>query len=93
MKLALTLAIILGILVAIAAFNTSNNVDLGECTIDSDCVPSTCCHPNECVLKEQAPNCDGIYCTLSCDTLLDCGAGKCACNNGNCTVELVKQTT
>ncbi|MCX6777834.1 MAG: hypothetical protein NT157_03020 [Candidatus Micrarchaeota archaeon] len=55
-----------------------------DCYDDSDCVPATCCHPSECVLKREAPICSGIACTLSCETLLDCGEGRCICLEGAC---------
>lgn len=57
-----------------------------ECVIDEDCVPATCCHPTECVPKLDAPDCSGIYCTMSCEPgTLDCGQGSCGCINNKCT--------
>jgi len=51
------------------------------------CVPATCCHPTECVLIDQRPDCSGIMCTEECrpDTL-DCGQASCEFINGNCEV-------
>lgn len=57
-----------------------------ECQIDLDCVPSSCCHPDSCVSKEQKPTCEGILCSMSCEGPLDCGVGTCACNKNKCEV-------
>ena len=58
---------------------------LNECVGDSDCVPAGCCHPNSCVSKNKAPNCEDIFCTLECEPgTLDCGQGSCGCVNGKC---------
>ena len=54
------------------------------CINDADCVPASCCHPETCTIKEKAPNCTGIPCTLSCETILDCGDGSCNCINNQC---------
>lgn len=58
-----------------------------NCNSDSDCVPAACCHPTECINKNYAPDCFGIFCTQVCEGPLDCGAGKCACVNNKCAVE------
>lgn len=56
-----------------------------SCTIDSDCVPATCCHANACVNKIHAPDCTSGACTMYCEPgSIDCGGG-CSCTNGNCT--------
>jgi putative hemolysin len=56
-----------------------------SCSTDSDCVPSGCCHPKDCVLKKNAPVCEGVMCTMNCAPgTLDCGQGKCSCVNGKC---------
>mgnify|MGYP006278164045 CR=1 FL=1 len=58
------------------------------CQKDSDCLAKTCCHPRECVLSHQAPDCDEVQCTLECKGgTMDCGQGSCACVDGECTVE------
>jgi hypothetical protein len=60
------------------------------CSVDADCVPASCCHPNSCVPAAQKPDCSGQMCTMECraDTL-DCG-GRCACEAGSCTAVLAK---
>ncbi|HIP49910.1 MAG TPA: hypothetical protein EYG99_00490 [Candidatus Pacebacteria bacterium] len=63
-------------------------VEKKECISDEDCVPATCCHATETVNKDSAPNCDGMMCTMSCETILDCGRGKPICNNGVCEIEI-----
>ena len=55
-----------------------------ECDEDSDCVPAQCCHAVDCVIKEKAPDCSRIMCTMECmPGTLDCG-GSCACIAGRC---------
>ena len=57
-----------------------------ECNLDSDCVPAWCCHSNQCISKNNAPNCTGIFCTAVCSGPLDCKAGHCGCINGKCVI-------
>lgn len=60
---------------------------LKECELDSDCVPASCCHPTDCVSKENKPDCEGIFCTMECkDGTLDCGQGSCKCLDNKCGV-------
>lgn len=66
-----------------------NNSSLDSCSSDLDCVPSSCCHPDSCVNKNQAPNCSGIACTMMCAVnTLDCGQGSCSCIGGKCQAVL-----
>ncbi|MDD5086998.1 MAG: hypothetical protein PHV16_04560 [Candidatus Nanoarchaeia archaeon] len=63
----------------------SNVPDDAECTIDSDCVPATCCHPTECVPREQAQDCSAVLCSMECvPGTLDCGQGSCECIDYEC---------
>ena len=56
-----------------------------ECEVDSDCVKATCCHADSCVVKENAPDCSNVFCTLECKSgTMDCGQGSCKCVNGKC---------
>lgn len=58
---------------------------IGQCTIDSDCVPEECCHPKNCVHKSNLPDCSGIVCTAVCEPgTLDCGQGECKCQENKC---------
>jgi|GEM_PF-2651629 len=57
-----------------------------ECSEDSDCVPAQCCHPTSCTTKANAPNCAKTVCSMVCQGPLDCGAGRCACVNNQCSV-------
>ena len=51
------------------------------------CVPASCCHATECVLKDEAPNCSDSICTMSCEPdTLDCGHGRCEYVDGKCGV-------
>ncbi len=57
------------------------------CEVDSDCVPATCCHATDVINRKFMPNCSGIKCTMSCDTILDCKRGKPVCDNGKCVIK------
>lgn len=65
------------------------NSSIGECNIDSDCIPDSCCHASACVSKNQyALRCDNTLCTMECaPNTLDCGQGSCKCINSKCLVE------
>lgn|GEM_PF-2870589 len=56
------------------------------CSEDKECLPSSCCHAQECVNKNFSQNCSGNYCTQECSSPLDCGAGTCGCVNKKCEV-------
>jgi hypothetical protein len=59
--------------------------DTLTCETDSDCVPSSCCHPDSCVNKANQPDCQDIMCSLNCKVdSLDCGQGSCQCINNKC---------
>ncbi len=50
-----------------------------------ECVPAQCCHPTSCVLKDKAPDCDGMMCTMECKPgTMDCNQGQCEYINGKC---------
>ena len=56
-----------------------------QCTVDSDCVPSLCCHASDAVAKDSAPDCGGVFCTEECQPgTLDCGQGVVSCVSGEC---------
>lgn len=56
-----------------------------ECVANEDCVPAQCCHPTGCVVKENAPDCTNISCTMDCQPgTMDCGQGHCECINRRC---------
>lgn len=58
------------------------------CETDADCVPGGCCHPDTCVAKANAPDCEGTMCTQECRYgTLDCG-GRCFCQDGKCAAQL-----
>lgn len=67
------------VLIILIYFIVKNNVE------EVKCAPATCCHPDYCVLIEQAPDCDGVMCTEECvPRTLDCGQGSCEFVNGVC---------
>ena len=56
------------------------------CNSNSDCVPAQCCHPNNCINKNYKTICN-LLCTQECrPNTMDCGQGKCVCNNNVCQV-------
>jgi len=62
----------------------------GECAVDADCVPASCCHPNSCVPAAQKPDCADVACTMECQAgTMDCG-GRCACEAGSCKAILAQ---
>lgn len=61
----------------------------GECYIDSDCTPASCCHATSCILKIQAPDCSQAFCSQECSPgTLDCGQGSCKCIQGKCSAQI-----
>mmetsp|Transcript_28518 Transcript_28518/g.32970 ORF Transcript_28518/g.32970 Transcript_28518/m.32970 type:complete len:147 (-) Transcript_28518:220-660(-) len=58
-----------------------------RCTMDADCVPSSCCHATSCI-RNSSPtlkDCSDVLCNAVCKPFtLDCG-GECRCVNQNCT--------
>jgi len=90
--------VIIGILLVVGFFWFTRESGLGNGleneTLDDaldeylgeECVPASCCHATECVLKSKAPNCDGMMCSMVCSGPLDCGAGSCKYIDGECEV-------
>ena len=70
-----------GCLYTVTAANVSR-----ACSADSDCVPEQCCHPTACMNMGAKKPCN-LLCTQVCEGPIDCGAGTCACVNGQCAVE------
>lgn len=61
------------------------------CSVDTDCVPATCCHARDTVGKDYAPDCGEALCTAVCEPgTLDCNQGKIECVRGECAVVLVE---
>lgn len=57
----------------------------GDCVVDFDCVKDSCCHASGCVGVNNAPSCDGVFCTMECAPgTMDCGQGSCKCVSGEC---------
>ncbi|MBR9683905.1 hypothetical protein GOV03_05200 [Candidatus Woesearchaeota archaeon] len=55
------------------------------CTEDKECVPAACCHADDAVNKENAPNCAGMLCTTECaPNTIDCQQGEIKCVKGSC---------
>lgn len=82
------LAIVLFVFLVLLLYPLIIGNNLKECSSDSECVPSACCHPASCAPISEKPNCDGIFCTQECaEGTLDCQQGSCACISGKCSVE------
>jgi hypothetical protein len=61
--------------------------EISVCSVDGDCVPDSCCHSQSCVSLYKKPVCDKVFCSQSCETLLDCNQGSCVCINGRCGIK------
>ena len=66
--------------------DTGAGNNINECKSDSDCFAASCCHADSCVPANKKPDCSGIFCSMDCESVLDCGAGHCSCINGKCNV-------
>lgn len=82
----IVLLAILILLIYFIAKNDKADKEGGECKIDEDCAPATCCHPDSCAPVEKAPECKNIMCSMVCSGPLDCNAGSCSCVKGKCEV-------
>ena len=80
--------IVLIVLLIVGFFWFVERMKLDEKSEDKVCVPASCCHATVCVLKDEAPNCSEILCSMVCSGPLDCGAGYCEYINGECEVVL-----
>ncbi|MCK4650209.1 hypothetical protein KAT36_03165 [Candidatus Pacearchaeota archaeon] len=77
--------IVIGILLVVGFFWFIGEVEEGG--VEEGCVAASCCHADECVWESEAPNCSGIFCTMSCEPeTMDCGAGHCEVVDGECEV-------
>lgn len=57
------------------------------CTLDSDCVSTTCCHATDAVNQEFGHNCAGQLCSQECvPGTIDCGQGEIKCVEKDCKV-------
>lgn len=88
--LGVIVVILLGAFIGFDGDGGDNNIDNGvrSCVVDNDCVKDACCHAGGCVNVENAGDCSGVACTMSCEPgTLDCGQGSCGCVDGNCVVD------
>jgi len=77
-------------IVFVSGCSVPTETDLeSECSKDSDCVPASCCHSDSCVPAGEAPNCEGMMCSMECKPeTLDCGQGSCKCIDNKCKAVL-----
>ncbi len=81
--------ILILVLAMVFVSGCSSVPDDAECSYDSDCVPASCCHPDSCVPAGEAPNCEGMMCTMECrPNTMDCGQGSCKCIDNKCKAVL-----
>ena len=73
------------IITPVTAAVTTIPLENQTCTADTDCIPAQCCHPTSCMNQGSVRVCN-LFCTASCEGPLDCGAGRCGCVNGICSV-------
>lgn len=67
----------------------NNPGDKKYCETNEDCMPASCCHPNDAVNKANALNCQGIMCTQECRPgTIDCNQGEVICKGKQCGVLL-----
>jgi hypothetical protein len=76
--------IILGF-VLLSLFIISCTPSEKSCSLDSDCLPASCCHAINAVNLENSPDCAGQLCTTECvPGTIDCGQGEIKCVSGSC---------
>lgn len=82
------LLLILGITIFSINKNNSKNpiIKNDNCITDYDCVQNSCCHADSCINIKNKPNCSNTVCSMDCESILDCGQGKCVCFNNKCQV-------
>ena len=85
-KLFWVIIVLILVLISLMYIIGKEKEKLEGCIKDSDCVASSCCHADSCVASEEAPECDGVICSMVCSGPLDCGAGECGCVKGECIV-------
>lgn len=92
-KLLWVILILIGLLIVVIymgakASKDNKKIDVNnsaECSVDSDCIPNSCCHANGCISKENVKVCN-LFCTEDCSGPLDCGAGSCGCVKNKCEI-------
>jgi len=81
----LKLMILIVVLLVVGFFWFIGNRFSRDVSSEEICVPASCCHPTECVLESEAPNCTNMICTTECKPgTLDCGQGHCEFVDGKC---------
>jgi hypothetical protein len=71
------------------AIDATRTESENNCVLDEDCVPSSCCHADSCVMRTEAPKCEGTFCTEECEpNTLDCAQAVCKCTEGKCEARL-----
>tara|TARA_Y100000310_G_C20471982_1_gene710526 strand:+ start:532 stop:789 length:258 start_codon:yes stop_codon:yes gene_type:complete len=78
--------VVIGLLLVVLVFLVSCSPTFGsECINDKGCVPDACCHATGAVPLGQAPNCEGVLCSMECAPgTLDCGQGEVKCIENKC---------
>lgn len=79
---------VVGFVLILTLFLVACSQTIGvECVNDKECTANKCCHADEAVSVENAPNCESVFCTMDCQPgTLDCGQGEVKCVNNKCEV-------
>ncbi len=73
------------LMVVVACTSTKVIPENKLCSTNTDCIPATCCHPNDTVNKQFTPDCSSTMCTMECaPNTLDCDQGEVKCVEGEC---------
>lgn len=88
--LAFLLILVLGGCIEVKNGELGDKYREGKCLTSADCVAAECCHPRECTIKEDAPDCLDTFCTQVCEEgTLDCGQGYCECIENKCEAKFL----
>lgn len=80
---------LISLIFVISCTQTKTIPENKACSVDTDCVPANCCHPNDTINLKFAPDCSSTMCTMECvPNTLDCGQGEVKCVNGECKVAM-----
>ena len=85
-KVMYVLLLILSVFLISCTSNPDADISIDYCETADDCIPNKCCHPDGAINKQFEQECESEFCTLSCDTLLDCGDGHIECIENRCVV-------
>jgi len=88
----MVLKMVMMMFACLALVSCTSNIPLEkQCSVDSDCVPAVCCHADDAVNGQYAPDCSDVLCSQSCEPdTLDCGQGEIRCIDNTCTAVILR---